>query len=130
MEPCLSEIRYTSYDMRHLDWIIVGGESGPGARPMHPDWARGVRDQCQAAGVPFFFKQWGEWGIFEPIPNDPQKRLRIIGTTKPLNPKTIIKIFPEHINSTIPLTGWAKVGKKKAGRLLDGREWNEFPKGE
>jgi len=43
----------------YLDWVIVGGESGPGARPMHPDWARGVRDQCAAAGVPFFFKQWG-----------------------------------------------------------------------
>lgn len=44
-----------------LDWIIVGGESGPGARPMHPAWARSIRDQCQAAGVPFFFKQWGAW---------------------------------------------------------------------
>lgn len=44
-----------------LDWVIMGGESGPGARPMHPDWARSTRDQCQAAGVPFFFKQWGEW---------------------------------------------------------------------
>src|SRR5690606_32471020 len=43
-----------------LDWIIVGGESGPGARPMHPAWARWLRDQCEAAGVPFFFKQWGE----------------------------------------------------------------------
>src|SRR5690606_38608206 len=45
-----------------LTWIVAGGESGPGARPMHPDWARGLRDQCKAAGVPFFFKQWGEWG--------------------------------------------------------------------
>jgi protein gp37 len=44
-----------------LDWVIVGGESGPGARPMHPDWARQIRDDCAAAGVPFFFKQWGEW---------------------------------------------------------------------
>ncbi|PKP66990.1 MAG: phage Gp37/Gp68 family protein, partial [Alphaproteobacteria bacterium HGW-Alphaproteobacteria-5] len=45
-----------------LDWVIVGGESGPHARPMHPDWARSLRDQCNAARVPFFFKQWGEWG--------------------------------------------------------------------
>jgi len=44
-----------------LDWVICGGESGPSARPMHPDWARKVRDDCKAAGVPFFFKQWGEW---------------------------------------------------------------------
>jgi protein gp37 len=47
---------------RYIDWVIVGGESGPNARPMHPDWARSLRDQCQAAGVPFMFKQWGEWG--------------------------------------------------------------------
>lgn len=45
---------------RHIDWIIVGGESGPKARPMHPQWARDIRDQCEAAGVKFFFKQWGE----------------------------------------------------------------------
>ncbi|OYW97488.1 MAG: hypothetical protein B7Z14_17555 [Bosea sp. 32-68-6] len=44
-----------------LDWIIVGGESGPNARPMHPDWARAIRDQCAAAGTAFFFKQWGSW---------------------------------------------------------------------
>lgn len=61
-----------------VDWVIVGGESGPRARPMHPDWVRSLRDQCQQAGVPFFFKQWG--------------------------------------------------GKKKAGRLLDGEEWNELPR--
>lgn len=44
-----------------LDWVVLGGESGPGARPMHPDWVRSVRDQCVAAGVSFWFKQWGEW---------------------------------------------------------------------
>src|SRR5262249_14134601 len=49
------------HDRSGLDWVIAGGESGPGARPMHPDWARALRDQCGAAGVPFFFKQWGEW---------------------------------------------------------------------
>jgi protein gp37 len=42
-----------------MDWVIVGGESGPGARPMDPDWVRALRDQCQQTGVPFFFKQWG-----------------------------------------------------------------------
>lgn len=65
-----------------IDWIIVGGESGPNARPMHPDWARSLRHQCQLAGVPFLFKQWGEW---------------------------------------------TRVGKKAAGRLLDGRTWDEVP---
>ena len=48
-------------DFPSLDWVITGGESGPDARPMHPDWTRYLRDQCAAAGVPFFFKQWGEW---------------------------------------------------------------------
>src|SRR5262249_45753921 len=47
-----------------LDWVIVGGEGGDGARPMHPDWARSLRDQCAAARVPFFFKQWGVWSEF------------------------------------------------------------------
>jgi protein gp37 len=50
-------------DRRHIDWVIVGGESGPGARPMHPDWARSLRDQCATARVPFFFKQWGSWAV-------------------------------------------------------------------
>jgi protein gp37 len=48
-----------------IDWVIVGGESGPHARPMHPDWARSLRDQCAVAGVPFLFKQWGEWAPTE-----------------------------------------------------------------
>jgi len=52
----------TDWIARRLDWLIVGGESGPGARPMHPDWARSLRDQCAAASVPFFFKQWGGVG--------------------------------------------------------------------
>jgi protein gp37 len=74
-----------------LDWVICGGESGPNARPMHPDWARSIRDQCAASGTPFFFKQWGEWAPRDNIP----------------------AVF--------------RVGKKVAGRLLDGREWNEVP---
>ncbi len=77
------------------DWVIVGGESGPGARPMHPDWARSLRDQCAATGVPFFFKQWGIWH-----PND---------------------------HAIKGDTGHTKMNKKLAGRLLDGREHNEFP---
>ena len=76
-----------------IDWVIVGGESGRGARPMHPDWARSLRDQCQAAGVAFFFKQWGEWSPNETAGHDYAQR----------------------------------IGKKRAGRLLDGREWNDMP---
>jgi Bacteriophage protein gp37 len=62
------------FDLPPLSWVIVGGESGPGARPMHPDWARSLRDQCVAAGVPFLFKQWGEWGT-QPTSPAPCMRL-------------------------------------------------------
>jgi protein gp37 len=91
---------------RRIDWIICGGESGPHARAMHPEWARSLRDQCQAAGVPFFFKQWGEWAPCDNFP-DP-----------PISQKDELRLHSH------PLV---RVGKKKAGRLLDGREWNEFP---
>lgn len=85
-----------------LDWVIVGGESGPNARPMHPDWARSLRDQCQAAGVAFLFKQWGEWA--------PDPDLSASG-----------------VKDWHPAACMVRIGKKAAGRLLDGREWNEVP---
>lgn len=78
-----------------IHWVIVGGESGPNARPMYPDWARSLRDQCQVVGVAFFFKQWGEHVPTAEYRDD--------------------KVFMN------------RVGKKAAGRLLDDREWNEFP---
>ena len=96
-------------DRVNINWVIVGGESGQQARPMHPDWARSLRDQCQAAGVPFFFKQWGEWAEADIIRDYEEKR----GTAIDLG-DVMMK----------------RVGKKDAGRLLDGREWNEFPQTE
>lgn len=98
-----------------LDWIICGGESGPKAWPMHADWARSVRDQCQAAGVPFFFKQWGEWA-----PRVLPWEVDEVETAKPSG-------MPSWIESELRIA-MLRVGKKAAGRLLDGREWNEFPK--
>ncbi|MFB0841830.1 DUF5131 family protein [Paenibacillus oleatilyticus] len=92
-----------------IHWIIVGGESGPGARPMHPNWVRGIRDQCQAAATPFFFKQWGEW----------QQVQRTMADDQILRHK--------HKHSFDSETVVVKVGKRKAGRLLDAREWNEYP---
>lgn len=92
-----------------IDWVIVGGESGPGARPMHPKWVRGIRDQCQAAAIPFFFKQWGEWQqVQRTLADDHISRHK-------------------HKYSFDSDTVVVKVGKRKAGRLLDGREWNEYP---
>jgi protein gp37 len=114
-----------------IDWVICGGESGPKARPMHPDWARSVRDQCQAAGVPFFFKQWGEW---RPITIDNRHG----GTKGPLPIKRTCWVNTDGTwvlqdEATYDLYGkdfcWGmvRVGKKSSGCLLDGREWKEFP---
>lgn len=125
MEPLLGPVNLTDITVRHgcgtedhfsavfdpdddeadsvsyIDWIIVGGESGPNARPMYPDWARSLRDQCEAAGVPFLFKQWGEYA-----PN----------------------WFVKESGQKIPGSEWIdRMGKKIAGRLLDGRTWDEVP---
>jgi protein gp37 len=100
--------------MGDLDWVIAGGESGPGARPMHPDWARGLRDQCAAAGVPFFFKQWGEFTSEQ----CPGVEVRLDS----LNPGQCVTsgIKGHH-------TLYTRVGKKAAGCLLDGVAHNAFP---
>lgn len=99
--------------MLPLDWVVCGGESGPNARPMHPDWARGLRDQCQAAGAPFAFKSWGEWAAayygaqtWEPTESTPYHYFA----------------SPEDR----PYKVW-RVGKKAAGRMLDGVEYLELP---
>lgn len=103
-----------------LDWVIVGGESGPKARPMHPDWARSLRDQCEAAGVPFLFKQWGEWL--------PAKEGRsITGRTLVLEGSAPFTDNPQW-HGFEDGQQVARVGKKAAGRLLDGRTWNEAPR--
>lgn len=102
-----------------LDWVIAGGESGPGARPMHPDWARSLRDQCKTAKVPFFYKQTGEWVPWIPMNGNPQN--------KPVQHvmKDGSAYFPGNYGSS--LQSMIRVGKKVSGRLLDGREHNEFP---
>lgn len=122
IEPLLGPLG--KLNLEGIGWVIVGGESGPGARPMHPDWVREIRDQCQAAGVSFFFKQWGEW-----IPSG--QRLDGI-----VNPRAI---FGDAFPAKKGKTNWPvheferdllisfKIGKKLTGRLLDGREWNEMP---
>ena len=105
-----------------LDWVIVGGESGPGARPIHPDWVRSIRDQCAAAGVPFFFKQWGEWR--------PMTHADL--TTLPAStPMGALKLSGEFLRpfceNDAPFARMVRIGKKAAGRLLDGRTHDGFP---
>jgi protein gp37 len=105
-----------------LNWVIVGGESGLGARPMHPDWVRKLRDQCRAAKVPFFFKQWGKWEYMRDAPNE-----TVWG-----NEVAIANAYQGDIRGSESLSDettvlMRKAGKKAAGALLDGREWREFP---
>lgn len=134
-----------------LDWVIVGGESGREARPMHPDWARALRDQCILTGVPFFFKQWGEW---RPVcqmddaecsalyrsnrvakDGEDQGNLDdVYGRTCKV-PTLCLRVDGGHCDANSPnafLYGTKpvlafRVGKNAAGNLLDGREWIEWP---
>lgn len=125
-----------------LDWVIAGGETGPGARPMHPEWVRSLRDQCVNADVPFHFKSWGEFGTIS----------KNLSTNEP-----VFRMFPDlqtwvnkgstWVNGGIcvdmagmvlrnggdfrqaeyPVAILHKIGKNKAGRIVDGQEWDQFP---
>ena len=108
-----------------LDWVIVGGESGPGARPMHPDWARSLRDQCQAAGVPFLFKQWGEHDLSYDRDRDDSDYRRCDKMVK--LPGRWINMTGGHGFNGERVHYAHRVGKKAAGRLLDGRTWDGVP---
>lgn len=126
---------YCATRLPSLDWIICGGESGRGARPMHPDWARALRDQCAGAGVSFLFKQWGEWApmdaarIVEDVPICDRR-----GTVRDWMSRYVVfandegaarvrgHSFTGHSTDLVYL-----VGKKTAGRLLDGVEHNGVP---
>jgi len=127
VEPMLSALNLDFFPIfdqnreRLLHWVIAGGESGPHARPSHPDWYRSLRDQCAAAGVPFLFKQWGEWANAE---------------AAGLNPDVDLKIRVLNADGTEPKeigedsTDWeclSRYGKRIAGRLLDGRTHDRFP---
>lgn len=116
-----------------IDRVIVGGESGPSARPMHPDWARSLRDQCQAAGVPFLFKQWGEWTEFEPELERTIDAGTPEGRRLAAECEGFISLQGEFVpdmgyaSTDDPYRGIVRPGKKAAGRRLDGRTWDEVP---
>ncbi len=109
-EPLLGPVDFSPYlsGYPHVDWVIPGGESGPGARSMHPDWVRSARDQCQTAGIPFFFKQWGEYCTPDQLPERTLEKF---------------EIQPEDEDRLL------RFGRKASGRLLDGVEWSQFPGG-
>lgn len=108
-----------------LSWVIVGGESGRDARPMHPDWARSLRDQCQGAGVAFFFKQWGEFRPQHDFRDDFGCHDCRVGQVAWPNGTIGPGHRDTHGGLGVLMSGR---GKSRAGRDLDGREWNEFPK--
>lgn len=132
--PLLSEshapVRFVSYEpalgpldisqcRTKPDWIICGGESGPGARPMHPDWARSMRDQCQAAGVSYLFKQWGDWAWSPDDMNYAEGETWAWVKYGRTGKDSVVAHSSGHTA--------VRLGKKLAGRLLDGREWDQMP---
>lgn len=124
--PCGAGKGYDSkrcaWPSQRLDWVICGGESGPHARPMHPDWVRSLRDQCAAAGVPFLFKQWGEWAPYRLHVNGDLggdlRSGRVQHLHAPGNPDGFFCRGDSYVE---------RVGKRAAGRKLDGREHLEWP---
>jgi len=112
-EPLLGRVDLSAWLSGHrrrrgVDWVIVGGESGHKARPMHPEWATDIRDQCASAGVPFHFKQWGQWRPDSDAIPCGRRRVHVHDSRR----------------DSIALV---RVGKHAAGRDLDGRTWDEFP---
>jgi protein gp37 len=111
-----------------LDWVVAGGESGKGARPMHPDWARSLRDQCAAADVPFFFKQWGEWELaLDREKDDPDWRADYSNNYVDHGKSRWLNIEGGRGFHGERFVVMRQVGKKRAGRLLDGVEHNGMP---
>lgn len=109
-----------------LDWVVAGGESGPDARPMHPDWARSLRDQCETAGVPFLFKQWGEWvSVYDRDAEDPDWRR--VPTAGDWSRKRFMNLAGGQGFHGDAVNLLSRVGKRAAGRLLDGVTHNAFP---
>jgi protein gp37 len=115
----LADTKRAKQPVHGINWVIAGG----GAKPLHPDWVRRLHNQCKAAGVPFFFKGWGEYLAHDQVTTDEQrtKISRAYRTAEPLysgHPH----IKPKDIPTTVTL-----IGKKAAGQLLDGMEYTEFP---
>lgn len=113
-EPLLGALRLDGFLLpanrtgRGLNWVIAGGESGPYSRPMNPSWVEDLRDQCEAAGTAFHFKQWGHWGPYAHSVPHSAVRTEMVGRD----------------GRTVTLY---RLGKHATGRLLEGRTWDELP---
>jgi protein gp37 len=112
-EPLLGGL--PSLDLAGIDWLVAGGESGPGSRPMSPSWVRDLRDRCSESGTAFFLKQWGAWAPYQYVGSGVQGRHPLPESKK----GNYVQTDDGH---------WlVRLNKKVTGRLLDGREWNEYP---
>jgi len=109
LEPLIGPL--SDFKLEGIDWVIVGGESGSKARPIHPDWVRSIRNACDSVDVPFFFKQWGAWAPRSAI-------------SDALADQSNVMTFDDHGRSE---TRVYRVGKGKAGRELDGQTWDQMP---
>lgn len=118
-EPLLGPL--PGLDLTGIGWVIGGGESGPKARPMHPDWVRDLRDRCRAADVPFFFKQWGEWAPESVFASER-------GAAGALYIERDGSVRPAARGARGEAVTVQRNGKHVTGRLLDGRAWDEYPK--
>jgi len=125
-EPLLGDLG--ELDLTGIDWVICGGESGPNARPMHPDWVRNIQKQCKEQGVAFFFKQWGTW---KPVYERDKG-----GTTNNYFNDTETEYYDKYRRMNKAggcgfhgenVCYFDKVGKTKSGAILDGKEYKEFP---
>lgn len=133
-EPLLGDLG--ELDLSGIDWVICGGESGHNARPCHPDWVRNIQRQCVEQNVPFFFKQWGEWQNGSTGSYFPEKEFIVFNNgdiIKNTKRETVTYFYRtcKGISSNyekLKPTVMSKVGKKKAGSLLDGKEYKEYPK--
>lgn len=110
-----------------IHWVIVGGESGPGARPMSIQWARELRDQCVNAGVPFLFKQWGEWAPAGSYPSEAPGKFAFGDYKHEREHFVRTEHYPRSFTAFGARCILERVGKKAAGRQLDGRTWDETP---
>lgn len=122
MEPLLGPVEDRGC-LSKVDWVVVGGESGPDSRPMHPNWARSIRDQCAAAGVPFHFKQWGDWEPFDS--DDLLERCAPEQGNRAMPETAVVSADPNSMHGRQQHM-W-RVGKREAGRLLDGVQHDGYP---
>ena len=131
VEPMLGSLTLGKHS-RVIDWTIAGGESGSKARPTNPKWFRNLRDECVESNIPYFFKQWGEFAPSEMFSNMQAKLFHEFEPPElPPNSESVEDMFDHYLSQkSVPLSSYPMVrpGKKKAGNLLDGEKWEQFPK--